>query len=137
MLEGVIIAILAILVIALSIQAHARKKRGDELAESLSYFKGKYLRKQGGTTYRGLCLNYELLSFDGGKIWYATDLSFWPDKVVILGKAEDIYPGLLEDLDGFSRLADYVSENGSLDPLNPEHLKLLQKAGITVTTGAA
>jgi hypothetical protein len=130
-----IIAFLVVLVVILSMLANAYKRRSDDYAETVRYFKNKYQRKQGGTTYKGQILNYELLSFDGGKIWYATDLSFWPEKVVILGEAEAVYPGLLQQLDGFDKLSSYVSAHGPLDPLDPAHADLLRDAGFTVKVG--
>ncbi len=84
-------------------------------------------------------LNYHLKSFDGGKIWYAIDNDKWfNDKgLIILGKADDVYPGLLSHLDGLDKLTKYVEENGSIDPkqITQEQTDILDEAGITIKVG--
>jgi len=113
------------------------------MKESLKNHKDTYLQKTGATSLYfppgwnkirdGKSFSYSLRSFDGGKNWYAIDKEKLFDEVVILGSIEDIYPGLLEHLDGFDDLFNYVSKNGPLDVTNSEDLKTLTDAGFTVS----
>ena len=125
------------------IQVKPLQDKNKRNKEDLDYYKGTYLSKQGGTAMlKGFdILNYHLKSFDGGKIWYAIDNDKWfNDKgLIILGKADDVYPGLLSHLDGLDKLTKHVEDNGPIDPgqITQEQIDILDKAGIAVKIDTA
>lgn len=49
--------------------------------------------------YHDQYINYDLVSIDGGNIWLALD-----EKGVVMGYADDIYPGLVEYLNNYPSL---------------------------------
>lgn len=105
------------------------------LRKDCDYYGSTYLRKQGATSLwggsKGGMINYDLRSFDGGKNWYA--VSNTPDDgVIILGKADDVYPGLLKQQEGLSALFDYVKTNGPLTLTNQTQINMLKNAGFEV-----
>ena len=106
--------------------------RGDnkELHRQLGYYKRTYLIKQGGGPWE--LGHTDLRSFDGGKIWYAVKNT--DDGVEILGLADDIYPGLLQEIEGFARLVAYAREHGPIGsrPITAEDVSVLTGAGFTV-----
>ncbi len=83
--------------------------------------------KAGGTSIlTGEWTDYNLKTFDGGKHWYAIEYdSDWG--VVILGEAEEIYPGLLKHLEAWDKLTDPEHK-----PTRSEKIALLRDAGFTV-----
>lgn len=101
-------------------------------ARSLAYYQETYLSKQGATVGFG---PYELLSFDGGKRWYAVKRGE-DGAVIIQGIADEVFPGLLGQIDGLDALMEYVKKNGPLTFLG-ERAKIdqafLKAAGFTVT----
>jgi hypothetical protein len=102
------------------------------LEHELNYYQKTFLRRQGGTSFKGGVLNYELRSLDCGKNWYAVDCK--EGEVKILGSAEDVYPGLLAHLDGMQALINYVEKNGPIGsrPFTQNDLEALSKAGFKV-----
>lgn len=81
-------------------------------------YKNRYLTKQGFTKlYNNQDLNYHLLSFDYGKVWYVIDGDeyFKSYQVVILGEVETLYPGLMKHLDAWDNLHKHVSKFESID----------------------
>lgn len=115
-----------------------------EMKDTIKRHNDTYLQKSGGTSLYfppgwnkirdGKAFNYSLSSFDGGKNWYVVDKEKLFDEIVILGNVEDIYPGLMERLDGFDNLSEHLSKNGPLDVTNSDDLKVLNKAGFSVST---
>lgn len=125
-----------------------------EQKEELDRFKSRSersseqnLRKQGSTSLYyppnwdkkkdGEYFNYNLRSWDGGQHWYAIKYDskgepFWG--VIVLGEAEELYPELLDHIDGMKALTDYVEKNGSIDGTDPKVLEALEDAGFTVKT---
>ena len=99
--------------------------------EELDWYRATYLRRQGSVLGFG---DYELCSFDGGLSWYA--VTRMPDKrVVIRGKAEDVYPGLFERLHGMDALIAHVKANGPIGAsgsISAEDLRTLERAGFRV-----
>ncbi|MFC1629723.1 hypothetical protein ACFL11_00645 [Patescibacteria group bacterium] len=87
-------------------------------AKSLAYYEKTMLHKSGWSLGYG---QYDLRSLDGGKQWHAVQEDC--DKgVTILGTAEEVFPGLLDHLQGLDALTSYARKNG---PLTPERgLKL-------------
>src|SRR5574344_1518296 len=75
----------------------------------LAYCKSTYLYKTGASQGYG---SYQLRSFDGGRNWYAVETD--SSSVIIKGKAEEVFPGLLAHLDGLDKLTDYVEKNGPI-----------------------
>jgi hypothetical protein len=65
--------------------------------------------------------NYNLISFDSGKHWFNRD------------DATPADPKVLEHIEGWYKLMEARDKNGApLDPLNPEHRKVMEGAGFTV-----
>lgn len=85
----------------------------------------------------GDSFNYELRSWDGGKIWYAVEFDKdcidgqWGLK--ILGRSNELYPGLLEHIEGWDKLLKYVEDNGPIGVSSSDGRKALEDAGFTVT----
>jgi len=95
------------------------------------WLRENYLTKQGSVLMSDdHYINYYLMSFDAGKTWYATDHS--NEQVKILGPVEEIHPGLLDRINAFAALSDYVNKNGPITFANPKEVTLLQNAGFTV-----
>lgn len=90
----------------------------EKLRKSVNYYNSTYLSRQGGTSlWNGTMVNYNLKSFDGGKIWYACEYSKnWELK--ILGEVETVYPGLMKTLTAWDNIKSYVAKNGPIDPNN-------------------
>jgi len=73
------------------------------MQNELDYYHSKYKSKGGGTRmYNGEMINYDLRSFDGGKTWYFFKPSL--DSAVIIGEAEEVYPGFVEHLNRWDTL---------------------------------
>ncbi len=62
--------------------------------DDLKYYKEQNKVRIGHTSFSGEDLQYKIKTFDGGRSWYATDLSGYK----ILGPVEEIHPGLIEHL---------------------------------------
>jgi len=84
----------------------------------------------------GESFNYNLKSWDGGKVWYAVEYDedcvdgLWGLK--ILGLAEELYPGLIDHIEGWDNLVEYVSEHGPISINDTTGLNALKKAGFDV-----
>lgn len=80
--------------------------------------------------------NYHLKSWDGGKTWYAVEYDedcvdgLWGLK--ILGLAEELYPGLIDHINGWDNLVEYVKEHGPISPEDTAGLLALKNAGFDV-----
>lgn len=100
-------------------------------ARLLKYYKETYLSKQGWKMGFG---DYKLHSFDGGKRWYAVELGE-DDAVIIKGLADEVFPGLLDRIDGLDALMAYVKKSGPLT-FSGERAKtdqaILEAAGFAV-----
>jgi len=85
----------------------------------------------------GDSFNYNLRSWDGGKVWYAVEYDkecvddLWGIKII--GRAAELYPGLLEHIEGWDTLLKYVEENGPIGVDDTDGLRALEDAGFTVT----
>jgi len=98
---------------------------------NLAYYQKTYLQKQGATVGYG---SYLLRSFDGGKNWYACEWTT-EDGLTVLGPTEEIHPGLLDQINGFRALVEYVTQNGPITFSGnraASDLALLQGAGFSV-----
>jgi len=86
----------------------------------------------------GDSFNYDLRSWDGGKVWYAVEYDkdcvdgLWGLK--ILGRADTLYPGLVEFVVGWNNILQYVKDNGPIGIDDSEGLKVLEESGFTVKT---
>lgn len=84
----------------------------------------------------GNSFNYDIRSWDGGKVWYAVEIDkdcvdgLWGIK--ILGRANDLYPGLVQHIQSWDVLTKYVEKYGSINPNDPEGMKLLEGVGATI-----
>ena len=98
--------------------------------KDLEYLKGKYLRKNGWTKEVG---SYHLFSLDGGKNWYAIEISGDEEKVI--GPSEKVFPELLRELKRLDFLTKHVIKHG---PINfqgadaNQQIKMLEEAGFSV-----
>lgn len=96
----------------------------------LEYYKSTYLRKTGTSQGYG---SYQLRSFDGGRNWYAVETD--NGSMIIKGKAEEVFPGLLAHLEGWDKFIDYVEKNGPITLSGKratEELSILTGAGFAV-----
>lgn len=81
--------------------------------------------------------NYLLKSWDGGKIWYAVEIDkdcvdgLWGLK--ILGRADELYPGLIEHIEGWNKLLEYVQKHGPINFDDSAGIRRLEDMGFTVT----
>lgn len=105
----------------------------EKLEEDLSYYENTILWKTGFSLGFG---DYHLESFDGGLRWYA--ISKDSTGTLIEGSADSVFPGLLQHLNAWDKLTEYVEKNGPIsidDNLSnyPEKMKLLEKAGFVIT----
>ena len=79
--------------------------------------------------------NYNLRSWDSGKTWYAVefnkDCSGRLPGFKILGNADELYPGLIEHIEGWDTLSKHVEKNGPIEA-DSIGLNILKKAGFTV-----
>ncbi|KKL90594.1 hypothetical protein LCGC14_1903180, partial [marine sediment metagenome] len=65
----------------------------------------------------GDMISYNLKTFDGGKHWYATEYDEdWG--VIILGEAEEVYPGLLEHIEAMDKIYTWSSVIGTPPPVD-------------------
>lgn len=133
-MEQICLALVVLVLMVLSAigGSYLQKRSFSRDARSLAYYESTMLRKQGGALGLG---QYELLSFDAGKRWYAVDRDDG-GAVIIRGVADDVFPGLLSHLDGMDALVTYVKKNGPLT-LSENQVEtdrtLLESAGFTVT----
>lgn len=133
-----------ILIIGMCLYTFVKPKLDDY--KRLKYYFEKMektdLRHQGATSLYhppnwdkekdGNYFNYDLRSWDAGKNWYAVEVDDdWGVK--ILGDAEVLYPNFLKHLDAWDALTNYVKEKGTIDGTDPEGIKVLEKAGFTIT----
>ena len=128
------IVFLILTVIILTYSMYKGKEREDRLSRSIDRLLERYQTKTGSTSlFNGTMLNYNLQTFDGGKIWYACEYGKdW--EVIILGKAEDVYPGLVKHLDAWDRLTKYVETHGAIGskPITEEEKQMLKDANFKV-----
>ena len=121
-----VILILAATVLALGLTAVNLKDDLTQSERTLSRITQHLDSKTGGTKLLTGDISYNLKTFDGGKHWYATEYDEdWG--VIILGEAEEVYPGLLKHLDALDNLVSHGPITNSAD------LDLLRAVGFTVT----
>jgi hypothetical protein len=103
------------------------------LEHDIHWYKTRYPSKSGGTVLwpgsKGKLLAYQLRSFDGGKNWYAVHDD--DSGVHILGPAETIYPGLMDQIASMDELITNADKQGPLNLTNSTTVGLLEKAGVT------
>lgn len=95
--------------------------------------------KTGGTVLwpgsDGENLNYNLKTFDSGKHWYVIEYDQdWGMKII--GDAEEVYPGLLDQIERMEQLTRHVEEVGPLTlagGINGDEAQLLRNAGFQVS----
>ena len=114
MKQTTIIFMCLVMFVLAGIATHLEAKNTKSRRRELTYYKETYSHKQGATAMLGdKTINYHLQSFDGGKIWYATE-HLEDDGVKILGLAEEIFPGLLAHLASKDALIVYTKTNGPI-----------------------
>lgn len=132
MQAAIVFAVLVAIALSALGGSYFQKQAFTKDARSLSYYQETFLRKQGWSQGFG---RYELLSFDGGKRWYAVERNDG-GAVVILGTADEVFPGLLSRLYGMDALVAYTKKNGPITLLGARAKTdrgLLEAAGFTVT----
>ena len=116
------------------IKKHQERKSKVELRHqgaTCLYFPPHWDKEKDGGSF-----NYNLYSWDAGKNWYAVEYDekiegpLWGLRIV--GDARQLYPGLLEHIEGIDNLTNYVTKNGPLDISNPNSIKMLNDAGFKV-----
>ena len=84
----------------------------------------------------GDACNYDLRSWDGGKVWYAGEYDKdcgdgqWGLKII--GLANELYPGLLEHIVAWDNIVKYVENNGPIGAEDPAGIEALEAVGFTV-----
>ena len=93
-------------------------------------FNRKVRSKQGSTIlYADDTLTCKLRSLDGQN-WYAFDLK---NHQHFLGNAEEIYPRLVAQIQGWKALTEYTIKNGAVRQMpTANEVRLLEQAGFTV-----
>ena len=95
-----------------------------------------YLWKKGGTStfgpkgFNNPMIDYDLRSWDVGKNWYLVNTD--SNQFKIVGLVDTIYPGLIEHLESWDRMTEYVTKHGPIKLSDPEGLKVLNDLGFTV-----
>lgn len=125
-----------LILVALAAGVVGYKLKGDNVDKDLKElvdWRRIYLRKEGvDMTLDGYM--FDLRSFDGGQTWYAVKVDDMFASVEILGKADDVYPGILERA-GHIKLFDFCFEHGghTLDEgwQVVEYRRLLKAANVT------
>ena len=127
----VVILILAATVLALGLTSVNLKDDLTQSERTLSRITRHLDSKTGGTSLlTGDMISYNLKTFDGGKHWYATEYDEdWG--VIILGEAEEVYPGLLEHIKVMDKIYDRISTNGPLDLSISSDADLYDASGFT------
>ena len=123
----VIIAITTVVILAFWI--HRLTDKNKQLTRNLKYYESTYLSLAGFASGWG---NYNLVSLDGGKSWYAIEKKAGITEM--LGPAERVFPGLLDHIKGMGDMANYVMKYGpiSISDMGDYQRSLLGNAGITV-----
>lgn len=102
-----------------------------QLKTEAGYYQRTHLQKSGYSQGWG---NYDLRSLDGGINWYA--VASTNGGVVILGSADQVYPGLVEHILAMGRLYSYVESNGPVvvgTTISSAQSNLLERAGFVIT----
>jgi hypothetical protein len=107
------------------------------MERELNHYRTTYLSKVGCTSLwqgsGGKMVNYELRSFDAGKTWYAVERhGELGEYLTILGKAEVVYPGLMDSLRKTDALIEHVEKNGPLTFKSDHDIQLLKDIGFQV-----
>ena len=93
-------------------------------------------QRVGGTTLIEGADSYNLRTFDSGKNWYA--VAYDDDWAMsIIGSAEDVFPGLINHLNGMKALTDHVESNGPITlkgGIEGKEASLLRKAGFELVS---
>lgn len=136
-LQIILIAIMAISFIGLTMNIVNMKQENSKLRKELDYYEQTYQIKAGGTV---LCndsnnwVDYNLRTFDGGKIWYAT--KYKDDTLKVLGEANIVYPGLIKCLEAWNKIENYITKNGPITIKQIEQhdsiIMTMKEAGITI-----
>jgi hypothetical protein len=98
-------------------------------AEDLAWYKKRFQFQRGASTLVPNANPYSLLSTNSGKDWYAIEKDG-----TIIGKAEEVFPGLLENRAAWKAITQAVETSGGpLDIALPENQKLFEAAGFEFT----
>ncbi len=121
--------IMLMLAVIISVLGFSYVNLKDDLAQSERTLARttQHLDSKGGGTklLTGEMISYNLRTFDSGKHWYAIEYDDdWG--LIILGEAEEVYPGLLKHLDAMDNLISHGPITNSAD------LDLLRAVGFTV-----
>jgi hypothetical protein len=111
---------------ALSIYCFDLRKRNTRLRAKVQRAESLIVRRQGYLVGFG---HYDIRSFDDGKNWYSIKEN--KEGVHILGKTNEVMPGLIQQINGFRNLQNFVLEHGSLSLSKSEDLKVLREAGFS------
>jgi hypothetical protein len=130
-----LIAVAVIITICLMFR-HVQNKNV-RMERELNHYRTTYLSKVGGTSLwqgsGGKMVNYELRSFDAGKTWYAVERhGELGEYLTILGKAEVVYPGLMDSIRKTDALIEHVEKNGPLTFKSDHDIQLLKDIGFQV-----
>ncbi len=130
----VLIIVIVISLTILTMENSMLNTKNKILQTELDYYHDRYLSKTGGTSLcgGGKWINYDIRSFDGGKIWYAVDYGS-NKEMIILGEVEKVYPGLMKCIGAWDKISNLKPME--LTPTERENLRsLLKDAGVTIST---
>lgn len=104
--------------------------------EDLAYLKKTYLSKSGASAMIENANSYSLRSLDSGKNWYAVEITDG-NEVLVIGTAEEVFPGLLAHLAGLDALVEYVEQNGPVFSGGrlSNDISIMEAAGFEVEVG--
>ena len=115
-----------------------RKRSKVELRQygsSSLYFPPDWDVKRDGNTF-----TYDIRSWDAGKTWYVVEIEKNCiedlNGIKILGRANDLYPGLVNHLKKWDILTKHIKLNGPINPNNPEEYKLLEAVNATINVNS-
>lgn len=129
-----VIAMLVIAIVFLFAKLYSTNTIKEAAERDLNYYHKNYLRKEGGTALwagsKGEWLSYDLRSFDGGHNWYVIRCE--GDNVYIQGNVDNVYPGLLKNLNAWDRITERAEKRGPLSLTNEEDVAILKNAGFQI-----
>ena len=139
-----VVCVFALVCAAFCIGHYVHKCSVEGELRTAQYYSQNHLTKSGATMMVPGVNSYTLRSFDGGKNWYAIEMRNQKvvkdvdgnltidHELIVLGKVDDVYPGLLAHLEAVDRLMQHVEKNGPVTGKDAAGIEMLGKAGFTV-----
>jgi hypothetical protein len=122
-LSGIALLALGVL-IGVLIGIHDWNGTRGRMKRELDYFKKTFPQHQGGTILIPNANYYRVVSVDSGKTWISFD-----HQGNVMGWTNDVQPGLIDHIEAMNRFKKYVEENGPINPMSNEGVRMLERAG--------